>query len=237
MMKNKRRVTKKTYKGRNSVRAYMTPKELKSKAKTFYVYKDNRGFPIITTMFTINDEMKCFNNFNEAYVYWLNQIEVNCPDTVIVEVDTSTFYVKELQQYSVSYAYRILKGKEVILEKSEIFGTISMENHKIGTYGVAELIGATYALKELDAIPHNNVVIRFDNQYIQNVAWGRRVDISKENARYVAEYVRTYKHVLKKADVSFQHVYSHVGDTAHDNIDKKAKNKNREANEKILAFA
>ena len=215
-------------------RAYMTPQELKSNAKSFYVYTDLDGTPVITTKIGINLGTKCFQSFNEAYNFWLEEIERKNPDTIILEVDTSTYYIKD-DRNSISYAYRILKGKQVINEVANVYGSIPNEDTQIGTCGIAEIIGATYALRELQNYDFSQVIIRYDNKYVKQVASGIQLDVSEDSLGYIKEYIDEYKKIAINCPVSFHHVFSHVGDIAHDNVDKNARKTNAKVKKAILA--
>lgn len=208
---------------------YLSSKDIKeAKKKRYYVQLDkDSGLPFISCTFYLNTKAEGFNTFTEAYIYWQNLIESMYPNTLIVEVDASTMWIPELKHNIISYSFRIIRRGKIVRNVTCAYGSIPHEYHEIGTFGVAEIIAATYALKELSEFEdYSNVLIRYDNRFIKRVANGERVPVREENEEYIKEYVRTYNKLKQHKNVIFHHVFSHTGDKAHDTVDSQARSHN-----------
>lgn len=205
---------------------FSIPKEM---SKTFYVIKDNFGNPQLSTSLTIQKNVKCFKEFYDAYLCWLESLDEK---TLVIEVDTSTFS-KGHRKYAIAYSYRLIKNKQVIRDVTCYYGEITAyETNEIGIYGIAEIIGATAAMKEAEEFMKdtNKIIIRHDNKYIAEIPLRKLPTVNKINQKYILDYLKIYHEIAKKCNyqVYFHHVFSHVGDKAHDGIDRRAKKINHE---------
>ena len=212
--------------------SYLNPNYNPKKKKTKFFYVDCNGdIPNITNLMLMN--AKCFSRFGDAYRYWLDVVDRKLDKPAIIEVDASTFYSKTKQAYSICYSYRIIMNKKVVMENTRYFGMLTEESNEIKTCGIAEIIGATNALKDLKLLDNykeiTDIIIRYDNKYIENIAKGQFVAVDNEKSDVIRRYRRVYNDIYynDNKEIYFNHVLSHTGDKAHDIIDRKAFNMNK----------